>query len=511
MLIDQQAQCCGRRRFLSFRGETFSFADLSAAVLRTAAGFSDLGIRPGDRVAVMMDNEPDHIFCYLALSWIGATVIEFSVFLKRSGVALQLEDCDPHWILCDARYAPIMSPAAAKAPSLRTVIWHRPHDRTGDGSVTLDELLRCGSLAAGSGSTALDRLQAISFTSGTTGRPKGAMLTDRYFQVGAKNAGLLADVRAGDILFHWEPLYHLAGWMTVLISLQHGVPMVMVERFSGSNCLDQVRAAGATTLHYLGGVMNILLKQPVRADDADNPIRIAWGAAAPERSWRNFEERFGVTVREGYGISEGQNFTHANLGGPVGSIGKPVPEFEAWIAGEDGRRLGPGSVGEIVLRPHDPRVAMQGYFRDPERTAQVKRDGCLYTGDLGFVDDDGYYFFAGRKKDSLRRRGENVSAWEVERVINAHPAVEEAAVIGVASDMGEQDIKAVVKLAEGKGLDPVDLIGWCERELAYYQIPRFVEFVADFPRGPTQRIMKSDLLRNRDCWDLEQSGYKPSR
>ncbi len=355
-------------------------------------------------------------------------------------------------------------------------------------------------------------MQAISYTSGTTGRPKGVVLTERFFQVGAKNAALLADVRPADVLFLWEPFYHIAAWMSFIVALQNGVSIALVERFSASQSWRQIRQTGSTLFHYLGGAMNILLKQPPSADDADNPIRIAWGAAAPTHSWREFESRFGVVIREGYGISEAQNFTHLNLEGRRGSIGKPVEEFTAWIAGDDGKPAPPGVVGEIVVKPKVPNITMVGYFRDPTRTAEVLRDGCVHTGDLGYRDEDGFYYYSGRKKDSLRRRGENVSAWEVERVVNSHPAVEESAVVGVASDMGEQEIRVFVQLAPGQSLEPIELIKWCERDLAYYQIPRYVDFVAEFPRGPTQRIRKSDLTAGLDCsWDLEQSGYALKR
>jgi crotonobetaine/carnitine-CoA ligase len=300
--------------------------------------------------------------------------------------------------------------------------------------------------------------------------------------------------------------------MSVLVALQLGVRIELVERFSASRCWDQIRAGGATLFHYLGGAVNILLRQPELPADRENPIRIAWGAAAPAQSWREFETRFGVRLREGYGISEAQNFTHLNLEGRIGSIGKPVAEFDSWIAGDQGERLPPRSVGEIVVKPKEAGITMLGYFRDPRKTAEVLRDGCVFTGDLGYIDEDGYFYYAGRKKDSLRRRGENVSAWEVERVINAHPDVEESAVVGVTSDLGEQDIRAFVKLAEGKTMAPLDMIKWCERDLAYYQIPRFVDFVSEFPRGPTQRIQKSHLPTGlTTSWDIETSGYQLRR
>lgn len=508
-LVDRRAAVSPDRPFLRFGDRSMTFGRLAEAVRRGAASLRASGLQPEQRVMVMMGNHPDHVVAYLALAWIGCVVVEVSTHLKAGGIALQMEDADPALVICD----PDLEGDARAA----CVIAGRPGTRVlvlgaeGGGRDTLY-------LAASAADDPephrrpLDAVQALSYTSGTTGRPKGVILTERYFQVGAKSAALLADVRADDVLFLWEPFYHLAGWMSVIIALRHGVPVALVPRFSASRCWDQVRQSGATLFHYLGGAMNILLRQPARPDDADNPVRIAWGAAAPAASWRQFERRFGVTVREGYGISEAQNFTHLNLEGRVGSIGRPIDEFESWIEDEDGMRLPPGRVGEIVVRPDDPRLVMAGYFRDEARTRETMRDGCIRTGDLGYTDGDGFFYYAGRSKDSLRRRGENVSAWEVERVVNAHPAVEESAVTGVASEMGEQDIRVFVKLAAGTRLDPIELIRWCERDLAYYQVPRYVDFVDDFPRGPTQRIRKGDLpLDVAASWDLERSGHAPAR
>jgi crotonobetaine/carnitine-CoA ligase len=494
--------------FLSFAGETTTFRELREQVRKGAAALRRAGLAPNDRVLVIAPNRPDHVVLYLALAWIGCTIIETSTLLKRSGIEMQLEDSDPQFVIADPSHIDEVRAAIPAQRKVRLLALGPSMSRE------IPELdLGSGSPDDGDPFVAsLERLQSISYTSGTTGRPKGVMLTERYFQIGAKNAACLADVGPKDVLFLWEPFYHIAAWMSVLVALQHGVRIELVERFSASRCWDQIRAGGATLFHYLGGAVNILLRQPELPADRENPIRIAWGAAAPAQSWREFETRFGVRLREGYGISEAQNFTHLNLEGRVGSIGKPVAEFDSWIAGDHGERLPPRMVGEIVVKPREAGVTMVGYFRDPQKTAEVLRDGCVFTGDLGYIDEDGYFYYAGRKKDSLRRRGENVSAWEVERVINAHPDVEESAVVGVTSDLGEQDIRAFIKLAEGKTMAPLDMIKWCERDLAYYQIPRFVDFVSEFPRGPTQRIQKSHLPTGlTTSWDIETSGYQLRR
>ncbi len=507
-LIEAQAEHRRDQTFLTFEGTATSFGELQRRVRQAAGAFQRAGFAEGQRVMIMMGNRPQHVFAYMGLVALGCVVVEGSIHFKRNGIELQFEDCDPHHVIADPAHIDDILAALQALDRTDPVTTLVPvgHPRT--RHVAVDQCPPAAALPAPS----LERWQAISYTSGTTGRPKGVVLTERFFQVGAKNAALLADVKPSDTLFLWEPFYHVAAWMSFIIALQHGVSIALVERFSASQCWNQIRKSRSTLFHYLGGAMNILLKQPRSPTDADNPIRIAWGAAAPARSWRVFAARFGVAIREGYGISEAQNFTHLNLEDRLGSIGKPVEEFDCWIADDDGKKVPPGVVGEIVVRPKVPNLTMVGYFRDPKRTSEVLRDGCVYTGDLGYVDEDGFYYYSGRKKDSFRRRGENVSAWEVERVINAHPAVEESAVVGVTSDMGEQEIRAFVQLAPRQSLEPIELIQWCERDLAYYQIPRYIDFVAEFPRGPTQRIRKSDLVVDLGAsWDLEKSGYKIRR
>lgn len=507
-LIDAQAARRPDQAFLTFEGRITTFAELQRQVRRAAAALHHAGFASGQRVMIMMGNRPQHAIAYFALAAVGCVVVEVSIHFRRNGIELQLEDADPHHLIVDPGHVEDVAAALQALGRDRLITTLVPTDHPTTRHVDLD----IDRPPVDQAPPSLERVQAISYTSGTTGRPKGVMLTERFFQVGAKNAALLADVRPTDIMFLWEPFYHIAAWMTFIAALQHGVSVALVERFSASQCWHQIRETGSTLFHYLGGAMNILLKQPPAPDDTNNPVRIAWGAAAPARSWREFESRFGVAIREGYGISEAQNFTHLNLDGRVGSIGKPVAEFTSWIAGDDGKPVPPRVVGEIVVKPKVPDVTMVGYFRDPERTSEVLRDGCVHTGDLGYTDEDGYFYYAGRKKDSLRRRGENVSAWEVERVVNAHPAVEESAVVGVTSEMGEQEIRVFVQLAPQQRLAPLELIKWCERDLAYYQIPRFVDFVVEFPRGPTQRIRKSDLPAALSAsWDLEKSGYKVRR
>jgi crotonobetaine/carnitine-CoA ligase len=343
----------------------------------------------------------------------------------------------------------------------------------------------------------------ILYTSGTTGPQKGVMVTDRMYQTAARNAGIAAGVRPGDVLFLWEPLHHVAGVQTVILCLQQGVACAMVERFSASRFWDQVRRYRATQIHYLGGVLSLLLKQPERADDADNPVRIAYGAPAPPDIWTRFERRFGVTIHECYGMTEASSFTTINLAGKVGSIGKPVDEFEVRIVGDDHRPLAAGEVGEIVQRERVPGSLTKGYVNDPDATRTAFQGGWFHTGDLGWYDAEGFYYFAGRKKDSIRHRGENVSAWVVERAAASFPDVEECAAVGVPAETGEEEIKLFVRPAVGKQVNPAALIDWCAARLARYEVPRYVEFISEFPKTPSERIRKAELSRSVECWDRE--------
>jgi carnitine-CoA ligase len=287
----------------------------------------------------------------------------------------------------------------------------------------------------------------------------------------------------------------------------------MVDRFSASRFWDQVRAAGATRIHYLGGILQMLLRQPPRPDDRDHRARIAWGGGCPAAVWGPFEERFGVQIRENYGMTECSSLTTMNLGGPRGSAGRPCPWFEVEIRDPRGAALATGERGEIVVRGREPGLLMPGYFRNPEATAAALRDGWMHTGDLGWFDADGYLYFGGRLKDSIRRRGENVSAWEIERVVEALEWVEESAAIGVPDDLGDEEIKLFVRVADGAAPDPGALLAWCESRLARFQIPRYLAFVEAFEKTGTQRIRKETLPRGTDgCWTREPDGsLRPPR
>ncbi|MBW2706350.1 MAG: AMP-binding protein [Deltaproteobacteria bacterium] len=318
---------------------------------------------------------------------------------------------------------------------------------------------------------------------------------------------MASDVRPGDVFLLWEPIYHNSGAQMCILALMEPVTLVIVPRFSASHFWDQIKRYKVTKIHYLGGVIDILLKYPTLPNDKVHSVEIAFGGGCSTDSWRAFEERFGVKIREVYGLTEASGFTILNTSGKVGSIGKPYPYFEVQIVDDHGKPLQANQIGEIVVREKTPGLITQGYLENPEATAAALRGNWLYTGDLGCFDDEGDFYYMGRMKDSIRRRGENISAWEVERVLNSHPDIRESAVIGVDAEIGEQELKAFVVCAAGATFEPLDIIRWCQPRMPYFQIPRYVAFVDSFEKTPTERIRKENLSNDiSDCWDLEKSG-----
>jgi crotonobetaine/carnitine-CoA ligase len=268
-----------------------------------------------------------------------------------------------------------------------------------------------------------------------------------------------------------------------------------------------VREYHATHIHYLGGILQILLKQPESPMDRDHAVRIAWGGGCPGDIWEAFQNRFGVQIRECYGMTEASSITTFNDKGVVGSVGNTVPWFTVELLDADGNPVPQGERGEIVVRTSMPGAIFPGYFDNPSATEKALRSGALYTGDLGTFGPEGSLIFHGRMTDSVRCRGENVSAWEVERVASDHPSVEDCAMIGVAADVGEQDIKLFIKLKTGISVQPAEISTWLSTRLASYQNPRYIAVVDEFERTPSQRIMKHKLSKRLDdCWDRFAKG-----
>jgi crotonobetaine/carnitine-CoA ligase len=501
------AQCLRRRAatepdtiYCEFRGESWSVGQLNERATGIAHELWALGLRPGDRVAVMLPTRPLHLFTLFALALLGLVRVPINIHLRGSPLNNLFEQLAPQALIADPNYREALGRWAEATP---LVLW-RPGDELPPPAGDMDRLPFDGPQP--------DDLLALALSSGTTGPPKGVCKSDRHLRAGAQAMLRLTEAGPGDVFLFWEQLHHGAGVAVALGALMAGFRLAMVERFSASTFWDDARACGATHVHYLGSVVPMLMKQAARSDDRDHPVRMAWGGGCPRHLCQALSERFDVQVREGYGLTELLTFVTINCGGPPGSIGRPLDEYELALSDEDGNMVAEGLTGEITLRARVPGLQFLGYFRSPEQTAASLREGWFLTGDLATQDSDGWLFYEGRRKDMLRRRGINVSAWEVEQVFASHPDIEEVALIGVDAELGDDELKLFVRLREDCQLDPLAILRWAEPQLAYFQVPRYLEFINEFPKTPTLRIQKKDLSRSTaGVWDLASSGYQLAR
>ncbi len=482
--------------FARFNGEPITFATLDAMSSALAAELRQRGLKSGDRAAVMMRNSRLSLAVLFGLAKAGVVWVPVNAQLRGEGLRYILEHCEPGVIICDAELAETIAESGAALPTARLIL---AGGQAGDAS--LETILASGE-AFNEEPPVADDLFAIMYTSGTTGRPKGVLVTHGMIRLAGEAVRTLSVAGPGDVFFVWEPLYHIGGAQLIVLPIIEDLSLAMVDKFSASRFWDQVRSYGATHIHYLGGILQILLKQPESERDRDHPVRIAWGGGCPKEVWPLFKERFGVEMRECYGMTEASSITTCNANGVVGAVGQPMPWFSVDILDDKGAPVPTGDKGEIVVRTSLGGALFKGYLRNPEATEKALRNGALHTGDSGSFDADGNLWFHGRLTDSVRCKGENVSAWEVEHVAAAYPAVEDCAMIGVAADVGEQDIKLFVKPKPGSAIDPIDLSGWLAHRLAPYQNPRYIAVVDEFERTPSQRIMKHRLPAGLDnCWD----------
>jgi crotonobetaine/carnitine-CoA ligase len=485
------------RPLFSFEGDDWPARRVRAGVARVQATLSRQGIQAGDRIAVMLDNSPDHMVLIYALILMGAVWVPVNTRLKSAGIEYLLQHCRPAMLIVGAPYLAQAEAAAHSAPSTR---------------LATDALLRQDADPAPQPACAPVRpedLLCIIYTSGTTGAPKGVLFTHRMMRIATESVLTVADVREGDRLLLWEPLCHIGGAQMLLVPFLAPAVLAAVPRFSASRFWSQVAQGRCTQVHYLGGILDILMRLPAEAQPPSHTLRLGWGAGVSKQSWIAVRQRLGIALRECYGMTEGSSFATVNTDDRPGSIGKALPWLTVELLDDEGRAVPSGELGQIVVSSAIPGTFLSGYLDNPEATAQTLRAGKLYTGDLARADKDGHLYFVGRRSDSMRIRGENVSAWEIERVALTHPDVDAAAAVGVDTDIGEQEILLYVQWRDGGGRPFDALSHWLGERLASYQWPRYYQAVEHFELTPSERIRKHRLPRAVDqAWDRQAAAAR---
>jgi carnitine-CoA ligase len=510
-ILIARAEATPDSRFVTFEGSGLSYAEALERARHAAAALSHLGIGRGDKVALMLPNSLDFLDLWFGASLLGAVLVPVNTGLRGEGLSYIIEHSESQVLVVEQGLVEVLDAALppGEGPSRR---FSRGGPGSGEGYESLEQLFDGSYPEAAEAKLDPGDLASILYTSGTTGLPKGVMnCHNSYATAALEFTQRYVRVRDDDVLYTSLPLFHVnAQSLTTCGALVSGRPMVLAPRFSASRFFDDLRAHDATVFNYIGAMLTMLFKQPERPDDAENPARLTVGGAAPAELWTDFEGRFGLDILEIYGLTETATFC---LGSPpddirVGRIGKPVSWSEVRIEAEDGAEAADEESGEIVIRSKRPQTIFLGYYKNEDATRGAMKGGWFHSGDRGSRDSDGYFTFRDRLKDSIRRRGENISSYELERIVNQHPLVAESAAVGVPSELGEDDVMVVIVAKGDEQLRPEDLIEFCSERMAAFMVPRYVQFREELPKTATQRVQKFQLREQgpAGAWDAEAAG-----
>ena len=512
-VVKAQAAQFGDRRFIRFDQADLTFHEFHDGGNKAANMLLSLGMQKGDRCAVMLQNSPAFLMSWLGIARLGAIEVPINTGLRGDLFAYILNQAQCKVLIIKDEWIDRLNQVQHQLLHLERVLV------VGDATLgfdSFDDLLAQASNAEVHIDVQPTDPSLILFTSGTTGPSKGAILSHKANFALSQSCINIMNYTEQDRLYTVFPLYHVnARYSTILAALITGSDVVMHNQFSASRFWDICRTEGITTFTYMGTLITILLKQPNKDNDADNPVRMIQGSPCPPEIYDEFQNRFNIKVTEAYGSTElGICLANRAESFRKGSCGQIIPIFEVEIQDSKGKVCPPNVAGEIVVRPNNPSIMFSGYYGMAEETVKAWRDLWFHTGDRGKVDEDGYFYFVDRMKDVVRRRGENISSFEVERVLNDHPAVLESAIVGVPSDLTEEEVLAVIKLQEGAQLIPEQLLQFCEQRLPHFAVPRYVRIIAEFPKTPSQRIEKYKLRLEgitHNTWDRELVGYKISK
>jgi len=519
-LIKDRVKRNRNKIFLRFKDQNFTYEEMDRFSNRCAHAFQSLGIGKGDKVSLMLPNCPEYLYLWFGLAKIGAVEVPVNTSYKGEFLRHIVDQSDSRIVVIAEEFLDRLKLIENNLNKLEKIVV-LGNLRPGK----MDDFRIPGVGWAEFFNSPEDPVDAvvdpwdpisIIYTSGTTGLSKGALGSHNFWIVCAEKMLEYRDGKREDIYLTFLPLYHFnAQVLTTITVLIAEAQMVLLDRFSASRFWGEIRSYGATQFNYLGAVMPILAKQPQREDDLNNPARIALGAGCPPAVMEEVEKRFGIKCLEGFGMTEIGIPIHVRVNDRRrGSCGKPMDIYEVRLFNDRDEEIPVGEIGEIVFRPRVPFVMMSEYYNMPEKTLEAFRNLWFHTGDLGRKDEDGYFYFVDRKKDALRRRGENISSFEVERAINTHPKVLESAAVAVQSELAEDEVKICVVLKPGESLPPEELIQYANDRMPYFAVPRYVEFMESLPKTPTERIQKYLLKQagvTPNTWDREKAGFKLER
>lgn len=519
-VLQRATEKYGDRQFMDFLGDTYSFADINQAACRLANGLSKLGVKKGQTVVTLLDNSADAVFIWFAINKLGAVSVPVNTALKGEFLRHQVGDAAAAVVIAESDYADRVAAISDKLPELTTLV-HRGAVPT----ISIKQTLLAWSDLLSDDASEPDvqvmphDLAMLIYTGGTTGPSKGCMVSHNYTCSLARQMLVITNRQEDTITWSPLPLFHLnAVATTVVANMMVGARIAIYPRFSVSNFWPQIERTGANDVQLLAAMMPMLAGAPDNEFSlrCRGQVKAVWGAPFPASVQQQWKERFGVThtVCGGFGLTE------CSLPSilPFGTVGKPgssglrnTEDFDVRIVDDNDVELPPNTPGEIIVRPRKPNVMFDGYWKRPEDTLKVMRNMWFHTGDIGKFDEDDFFYFVDRKKDYLRRRGENISSFEVESAFLQHETVDEVAAHAVLSDLGEDELKVTITLKPGDALSEEDLCRWAADQMPYYAVPRYIEYRSALPKSPLGRIYKFQLRDEgvtATTWDREKSNLK---
>lgn len=508
---------------LDFQGETYTYSNIDQLSTRLAHGLAARGVKRGDRVCSLLDSNVDAVSLWLAVNKIGAINVPVNTAYKGEFLRHQLDDAGAEVLITEADYALRIVDIEAELPQATRLLVR------GD-SEPLPALARLEverlSAAYHDDLTPIPDhnkpgdLSMLIFTGGTTGPSKGCMISHNYACNLARQVLKREDRNENTI--NWTPLpfFHMnavAG--SILSCMMVGGRVAVFPRFSVSKFWEDIERSGANIVNLLGSMLTFIANAPDcdAAKRAYGQIFAVRGSPFPPAIQEIWRERFGVTITGSfnYGLTEAARVTTLpdTVKGPPGNAGRANEDFDVRLVDDDDNEVPVGEPGEIIVRPRHPDIMFSGYWNRPEDTLKIMKNLWLHTGDIGRFDEDGFLFFVDRKKDYLRRRGENISSFELENTFKKHPDVKDVAVHAVFAET-EDEVKATIVLQEGSTVTPEEMCRWCVDKVPYFAVPRFFEFREDLPRNPVGRVLKYQL-RDDGCtattWDREKAGFEMQR
>ena len=498
-LLEWAADRHTHRSFIEYRDQRISFADMNARANRVARNLRAAGIGEGDGVAIMLTNHPRYLEAFFGVQKLGAHCVPVNAGLVGDGLAYIFNHSEVKAAVLDHETSGRV--AEVREQLDRLDLFYVSVDEAPEGYGRPEGMRDFEELSQGGASDGdnlgvqpdPDGASLLLYTSGTTGLPK-AVVTP-FGNQRLKALGLLGNALYDrhDKLYTCLPLFHAnALLLTIVPAMWVGIPVYLSKRFSASRFWREMTESGASSFNTVGGMIPILLKTPPGPFDRAHKVKRIVSAACPKDAWEPFEQRFGLDIWEAYGAVDGGGVTIANLGNcPVGSLGRMPARGK--LVDDDGNEVPVGTPGELVVHVGTSKGSGVQYFKNEKASNEKVRDGWLHTGDTLQVDEEGFLYFVGRNTDSMRRRGENVSAYEVEKQVDAHPDVLESAAFGVPAEMGEEDIMIVVVPVEGRALEPRELLTFLQGRLPKYALPAYMEVAREIPKTGTHRVIKTEL------------------